>query len=63
MSKYIIFENKKGESLVYYPCAKNANSSAKLFFIKQLGKENRMLLHKNRRIDPVLPLSTPNILN
>ena len=42
MSKYIIFQNKKGESLVYYPCAKNANSSAKLFFIKQLGKENEI---------------------
>ena len=42
MSKYIIFQNKKGESLVYYPCAKNANSSAKLFFIKQLKKENEI---------------------
>ena len=41
MSKYIIFENKKGESLVYYPCAKNANSSAILFFLKHLGLEKK----------------------
>ncbi len=35
---YAIFENKKtGKKLVYYPVAKNANSSAKLFFLKHLN--------------------------
>ena len=34
---YAIFQNKKtGKKLVYYPVAKNANSSAKLFFLKHL---------------------------
>ncbi len=34
---YVIFQNKKTEKkLVYYPVAKNANSSAKLFFLKHL---------------------------
>ena len=34
---YAIFQNKKTEKkLVYYPVAKNANSSAKLFFLKHL---------------------------
>ena len=34
---YAIFQNKKNEKkLVYYPVAKNANSSAKLFFLKHL---------------------------
>ncbi len=34
---YAIFQNKKTKKkLVYYPVAKNANSSAKLFFLKHL---------------------------
>ncbi len=34
---YAIFENRNtGRKLVYYPVAKNANSSAKLFFLKHL---------------------------
>ncbi len=34
---YAVFQNKKtGKKLVYYPVAKNANSSAKLFFLKHL---------------------------
>ena len=34
---YAIFQNKNtGKKLVYYPVAKNANSSAKLFFLKHL---------------------------
>tara|TARA_Y100001970_G_C14254413_1_gene874159 strand:- start:102 stop:737 length:636 start_codon:yes stop_codon:yes gene_type:complete len=38
MSSYGIFENKnKTKKLVYYPCPKNANSSAKLFFAKHLN--------------------------
>ena len=41
MSKYAIFYNNAKESLVYYPCAKNANSSAKLFFIKHADKEDK----------------------
>ena len=36
--KYGIFKNKKtNKTLVYYPCPKNANTSAKLFFAKHLG--------------------------
>jgi len=37
ISFYGVFKNSRGEKLVYYPCPKNANSSAKLFFAKQLG--------------------------
>ena len=34
---YAIFQNKKTDKkLVYYPVAKNANSSAKLFFLRHL---------------------------
>tara|TARA_B100001057_G_scaffold294917_1_gene295038 strand:+ start:123 stop:776 length:654 start_codon:yes stop_codon:yes gene_type:complete len=34
---YAIFQNKNtGRKLIYYPVAKNANSSAKLFFLKHL---------------------------
>ena len=34
---YAIFQNRStGRKLVYYPVAKNANSSAKLFFLKHL---------------------------
>jgi len=37
MSSYGIFENKeKTKKLVFYPCPKNANSSAKLFFARHL---------------------------
>lgn len=38
---YAIFKNKKTEeSLVYYPVAKNANSSVKLFLLKHLNLQN-----------------------
>ena len=34
-----IFQNRNtGRKLVYYPVAKNANSSAKLFFLKHFKK-------------------------
>ena len=36
-SVYPRFKNNKKEYLVYYPCKKNANSSAKLFFMKHIG--------------------------
>ena len=37
---YAVFINKKdGKKLVFYPVAKNANTSAKLFFIRHLGLE------------------------
>lgn len=37
-----IFTNKHNEKkLAYYPCPKNANTSAKLFFVKHLGVENK----------------------
>ena len=43
-SKYVFFVNKKNnKKLVYYPCPKNANSSAKLFFARHLGIENKFL--------------------
>ena len=41
---YVIFKNKNtNKKLVYYPCAKNANSSAKLFFVNHLGIENQYI--------------------
>lgn len=40
-STYGIFTNKKKETLAFYPCPKNANSSTKLFLIKHLGLENK----------------------
>ena len=39
MSTYPIFQNNKEETLVFYSCPKNANTSAKLFFAKHLGIE------------------------
>ena len=42
MPDYLILTNKlTKKKLVYYPVAKNANSSAKLFLIKHLGLENK----------------------
>tara|TARA_B100000686_G_C16359210_1_gene746870 strand:+ start:83 stop:718 length:636 start_codon:yes stop_codon:yes gene_type:complete len=39
-----IFVNKySGKKLVYYPCPKNANSSAKLFFADHLGIKNNFI--------------------
>ena len=46
---YAIFQNRNtGRKLVYYPVAKNANSSAKLFFLKHLkmGKNYYFLSDK-----------------
>ena len=44
---YGIFSNKvTNKKLVYYPVAKNANSSAKLFLIKRLGLEKKIFLSK-----------------
>lgn len=35
MSKYVIFNNAKiNKTLIYYPCPKNANTSAKMFFAR-----------------------------
>ena len=46
---YPLFSNKKtGKTLVFYPVKKNANSSAKLFFAKHLGLENKFFLLKIR---------------
>ena len=43
-SVYGIFTNNQTkEKLVFYPCPKNANSSAKLFFAKHLNIENKFL--------------------
>ena len=41
-SFYPRFKNNKAEHLVYYPCKKNANSSAKLFFLKHMGLDNKI---------------------
>lgn len=39
---YLIFTNKNtGKKLVYYPVAKNANTSVKLFLIRHLGVEDK----------------------
>ena len=47
--RYGVFENKKNhKKLVYYPCAKNANSSAKLFFAKHLGIENKFYFSEDK---------------
>ena len=56
MSKYAIFYNNAKESLVYYPCAKNANSSAKLFFIKHADKEDKVYF-----IDDTVPIHNRNL--
>ena len=41
-SQYVIFTNKNTKrKLVYYPVAKNANSSAKLFFLKHLKADDK----------------------
>ena len=40
--KYGIFiNNYTGRKLIYYPCPKNANTSARLFFAKHLGIEHK----------------------
>ena len=40
-NEYAIFTNRHKKKLVFYPVAKNANSSAKLFFLKHLGLEKK----------------------
>ena len=48
MSSYGIFKNKKGKTLVFYPCPKNANSSTKLFLAKHMGLENNFVFVGDR---------------
>ena len=44
MSKYAVFTNKtRNKKLVYYPCPKNANTSAKMFFAKHLNIDKHFL--------------------
>ena len=44
MSKYTIFENPKlGKKMIYYPCPKNANTSAKLFFARHGNVDEKYL--------------------
>ena len=44
MSKYAIFTNKTtNKKLVFYPCPKNANTSAKMFFAKHLNVDKHFL--------------------
>ena len=43
-SSYAIFENKNnGKKLIYYPCPKNANTSAKLFFARHAGIDDKFI--------------------
>ena len=47
-NEYLILTNKHtNKKLVYYPVAKNANSSAKLFIIKHLNLENKFYFEKD----------------
>ncbi len=41
MSIYAFFSNNLNQKLVYYPIPKNANTSAKYFFIKHCGLEDQ----------------------
>ena len=44
MSKYAVFTNKTtNKKLIYYPCPKNANTSAKMFFAKHLNVDKDFL--------------------
>ena len=44
MSKYAGFTNKtSNKKLIYYPCPKNANTSAKMFFAKHLNVDKDFL--------------------
>lgn len=36
-SKFLVFENDQNQTLIYYNCPKNANSSGKLYFAHHLG--------------------------
>ena len=43
-SVYGIFKNKNtNKTIVYYPCPKNANTSAKLFFLRHMNLENSFI--------------------
>ena len=43
-SVYGIFKNKNtNKTIVYYPCPKNANTSAKLFFLRHMNLENNFI--------------------
>ena len=41
-SYYPRFKNNKKEYLVYYPCKKNANTSATLFYMRHIGYEDKV---------------------
>ena len=44
MSKYAVFTSKtSNKKLIYYPCPKNANTSAKMFFAKHLNVDKHFL--------------------
>ena len=47
-NEYLIFTNKNtNKKLVYYPVAKNANSSAKLFLIRHLNLEDKFYFEED----------------
>ncbi len=43
MSRYAIFHNKNNKKMIYYPCPKNANTSAKMFLAKHCNVEKEYL--------------------
>ena len=46
-SQYAIFTNKNTKrKLVYYPVAKNANSSAKLFLLKHIKADDKFFFYQ-----------------
>ena len=47
-STYAIFNNSKNKSLVFYQCPKNANSSAKLFFAKHIGVDQKLFFIEDK---------------
>ena len=62
-SVYGIFKNKNtNKTIVYYPCPKNANTSAKLFFLRLQNKKNFFLLLTSASVQFVFYL-LPNLFN
>ena len=60
---YAVFINKKNsKKLVFYPVAKNANTSAKLFFIGHLGLKKNFFILKIFQDTNILKKCMTNIL-
>ena len=48
-AQYPVFLNKNKQKLVFYPVKKNANTSAKLFFAKHLGVEDKLFFFEDEK--------------